>query len=184
MLKKILIKTKKKPSLKFDRNCLDSRFTFPLTSSIWWSVKRPFLAADESWTSAIILPFLKWKPMFPELSLCMVTVRSRGLEIEQSKFRSTFINLHNFLILKCRSFVLPVTNDNSDSVDRGVTEYFMDFLHAVTGDGSSIDFKNLITESKPSNGSRRIWAHETHEDSTIHRVNSQADFSVLILAER
>lgn len=54
--------------------------TFPLISSSWWSVRRPLRAADECFTKAIILPFLNWNPMYPMLSLCIVTVRSSGLQ--------------------------------------------------------------------------------------------------------
>ena len=52
---------------------------WPLTSINWWSVKIPFLAAEESFTMDLILPFLNTKPMNPWLSFCMVIVLSNGL---------------------------------------------------------------------------------------------------------
>ena len=51
----------------------------PLISQMWWSVRRPFLAAELSFTMDVIFPLLKIKPTCPLLSLCIVTVRSKGL---------------------------------------------------------------------------------------------------------
>lgn len=50
----------------------------PLISQMW-SVRRPFLAAELSFNMDVIFPLLKIKPTCPLLSLCMVTVRSKGL---------------------------------------------------------------------------------------------------------
>lgn len=65
-----------------------SPMTFwPLTSQMLCSVRRPFLAAELSLTMDVIFPFLKIKPTCPVLSLCMVIVRSKGLQ--------TWIQLRN-----------------------------------------------------------------------------------------
>lgn len=51
----------------------------PLISQMLCSVRRPFLAAELSFTMDVIFPFLKIKPTCPVLSLCIVIVRSKGL---------------------------------------------------------------------------------------------------------
>lgn len=52
----------------------------PLISQMLCSVRSPFLAAELSFTIEVIFPFLKIKPTCPVLSLCVVIVRSKGLE--------------------------------------------------------------------------------------------------------
>ena len=58
-----------------------SPMTFcPFTSTMWWSISNPFLAADESLTIAVILFSLNTNPTVPTLSFCSVIVRSNGLK--------------------------------------------------------------------------------------------------------
>lgn len=52
----------------------------PLISQMLCSVRSPFLAAELSFTIEVIFPFLKIKPTCLVLSLCMIIVRSKGLE--------------------------------------------------------------------------------------------------------
>jgi len=64
-----------------------SPMTFcPLTSTMWWSISTPFLAADESLTMAVILFSLKTNPTVPRLSFCSVIVLSNGLQCKFQQF--------------------------------------------------------------------------------------------------
>lgn len=78
----------------------------PFTSNSWWSINRPFLAADESFTMDAILPLLNWKPTFPCESLCMVTVRSNGRS--RTTIEMSFFWLF-FSILWMASMLNPAT---------------------------------------------------------------------------
>lgn len=51
----------------------------PFTSHTAWLVRSPLWAAELPLTTETTFPFLRTKPMWPTLSLCMVTVRWKGL---------------------------------------------------------------------------------------------------------
>ena len=62
------------------------------TSNRLCSIRRPFLAADDSTTIAVILPSLNMNPMWPVESLWSVKVLSNGLKKDQKVWNREYFN--------------------------------------------------------------------------------------------
>lgn len=81
------------------------------TSNRLWSIRTPFLAAEELIAMAVILPSLNWKPRCPVESLCKVNVLSNGLGMEKirihlwTSFGSTYRSLTARIMLLTDAFL-------------------------------------------------------------------------------
>ena len=71
------------------------------TSNRLCSIRRPFLAADDSTTMAVILPSLNMNPMWPVESLWSVKVLSNGLKKRSKSLKSWIFQqiVQNFLLV-------------------------------------------------------------------------------------
>jgi hypothetical protein len=87
------------------------------------------------------------------------------------------------LVQSYRPLEGPVPHDHADPVDGALAEHVVDLLHRVPRHVHPVHLQDLVAESQPREGRRRVVHHQADEDAVVDGLDSDADLAVFVLAE-